>query len=105
MLAAGQVLFRQSALSVPSLASWPGLRQLALNPLFLLALAIYGAATLLWVGLLQQVPLSRVYGFNALGFVIVPLAAVLTQGESFTPRLGFGIALILVGVVLIGGRD
>ncbi len=104
MLAAGQILFRKAALAVPSMASWQGLRHLAINPLFLVALVIYGAATLLWVGVLQQVPLSRAYGFMALSFVIVPAAAVMLLGEAFSLRLGVGLALILAGLAVLGGR-
>src|SRR5665213_707789 len=63
MLCAGQLLFRQSALSVPPLSTVAGLLGLARNPAFLVALALYGGATVLWVGVLQQVPLSRAYPF------------------------------------------
>ncbi len=102
LLAAGQLLFRKSALSVPSLGTLAGLLRLAATPSFLAALLIYGIATVMWVGVLQEVPLSRAYPFMALSFAVVPIAAILLGGETVTLRLGFGIALVLIGFLLIG---
>ncbi len=104
MLAAGQLLFRRAAVGVPPLSTAGGLTALLTSPLFLLALALYGIATLLWVGVLQQVPLSRAYPFTALGFVVVPLCAVLFLGEPMDARLAAGLALIFAGLLLAGAR-
>jgi len=105
LMSGGQLLFRKTALAAPSLATWNGLSALILNPLFLLALVMYAAATLLWVGVLQQVPLSRAYAFTALSFVIVPIASILLFGEAATPRLGAGLVLVIAGLILIGARN
>jgi undecaprenyl phosphate-alpha-L-ara4N flippase subunit ArnE len=105
LMTAGQLLFRKTAVSAPSLATLDGMTTLIANPLFLLALVMYGAATLLWVGVLQQVPLSRAYAFTALSFVIVPVASILMFGETATPRLGIGLGLVIAGLILIGARN
>ena len=105
LMTGGQLLFRMTAVGAPSLATWNGLSTLIMNPLFLLALFIYGAATLLWVGVLQQVPLSRAYAFTALSFVIVPVAAIVLFGEPASARLGIGVVLVIAGLALIGARS
>jgi len=104
MLAAGQLLFRRAALSVPPLASFAGVSALLTSPVFLLALALYGLATVLWVGVLQQVPLSRAYPFTALGFVVVPVCGVVFLGERMQWQLAAGLVLIFAGLLLAGSR-
>ncbi len=104
LLAIGQWLFRKSALSVPSLATLPGLIKLAVTPAFLAALVIYGIATLMWVSVLQQMPLSRAYPFMALNFVAVPLIAILVAGESPSWQSIAGTVLVIAGLLLIGTR-
>ncbi len=105
LMTVGQLLFRKTAVGAPPLSTWDGLTSLAVNPFFILALATYGIATLLWVSVLQQVPLSRAYAFSALSFIIVPIASVLLLGEQATPRLGVGIGFVIIGLVLIGARS
>lgn len=99
LLATGQTLFKTTALALPRGAalsqSFPVLLRL---PSFWAALALYGLATLLWIHLLQSVPLSRAYPFAALGFVIVPASAALLFGEVLTPAYLVGTALIVAGV-------
>ena len=102
--AAGQLLFQKSASGAPSLATLAGIASLLINPVFILALALYGIGTLLWVGVLQQVPLSRAYPFNALSFILVPMAAILVFGEAATVRLFVGLALVVIGLIVIGAR-
>ena len=104
MLCAGQLLFRQSALSVPPLGTVSGMLSLGRSPVFLAALAMYGISTLLWVGVLQQAPLSRVYPFMALSFAVVPVLSAVTSNEPLTARLGIGICMVVGGLFLIGGR-
>ena len=105
LMTGGQLLFRKTAVGSPPLSTWHGITSLMFNPFFLVALAIYGLATLLWVGVLQQVPLSRAYAFNALSFVVIPIASIVMFGESVTPRLGAGLLLVIAGLVLIGARN
>lgn len=105
LMAAGQLLFRKTAVGSPPLSTWRGLSSLALNPAFLVALVMYGAATLLWVGVLQHVPLSRAYAFNALSFIIVPIASILVFGETVSVRFAIGLGLVVAGLVLIGVKN
>jgi drug/metabolite transporter (DMT)-like permease len=104
LLAAGQLLFRKSAHAVPPLRGVADILHLAVKPAFIAALVIYAVATVMWVGVLQQVPLSRAYPFMALSFAIVPAAAVLVFGETVTPRLIVGIMLVLAGLLFLGNN-
>ncbi len=105
LMTCGQLLFRKSAVGGPPLSTLHGLTTLFLNPFFILALVIYAGATLLWVSVLQQVPLSRAFAFNALSFVVIPIASILFFGEVATPRLGMGLALVIAGLILVGGGN
>lgn len=101
MLAAGQLLFKMASTTSDNLRELQGLLSLAGNPWFWIALILYGVATLLWLVILQRVPLSTAYPFVALGFVIVPLGAWALYGEPLALRHLFGTALIIGGLIVI----
>src|SRR5690554_4785425 len=93
----GQILFKKAALMVPSLpASW----YLIFNPYFLAALLLYVTATLVWVWILQYLPLSRAYMFMAAGFINVPILSWYFFGEPLNIKFFLGSFLIITGVVL-----
>jgi len=66
--------------------------------------AIIAAATtgLLYVSSLRQLELTVVEPLFALVFIVVPLAAVLILGEQLPTLRIVGLALIFIGVVLVG---
>ncbi len=101
LLACGQITFKKTAMTLPPLASKEGAVALMLCPWFWLALMLYGAATLLWIGILQKVPLSLAYPFVALGFIIVPLASWGLFREPLNWSYAGGVALIIAGLGLI----
>lgn len=101
MLAGGQTLFKLSAASTPSLFTLTGFLALLTNIWFWLALILYGTATLLWLYILQQIPLSLAYPFVALGFIFVPSIGWLAFHEPLNMYYVFGIVLILSGLGLI----
>ncbi len=105
LLAVGQLLFKKASEAVPDRVGLDGqaLREtlaLALNPYLIGALALYFLATLLWIWVLRDVPLSRAYPFIGLGFVLVPLGALLFFQEPITGRYLLGSALIMAGIYL-----
>ena len=101
MIASGQLLFKLSTNAMRA----PGLEGL-LNPRALaflaVALVVYGAATLAWVWVLRQAPLSRIYPFMALAFVLVPLGSKVFLGEPLAPQYWAGVGLLVAGLILIG---
>jgi drug/metabolite transporter (DMT)-like permease len=101
-MAGGQVLFKLAAQRFPTSATvGEQLTSLLGNIYFFAAFAFYCALALWWVWILTFIPLSRAYPFVALAFAITPMLGGWLFGESINLRLGFGIAAIVVGLVLV----
>lgn len=100
LLAAGQFLFKVSAVRWESKtdSSSPILALLSLP--FFASLAIYGIATLLWIYVLRTAPLSKAYIFVLAGAVLVPIGANVVFKEPLSISFWFGFALILTGLFL-----
>ena len=96
-IALGQLLFKLSSNRLGD----AGLVALATEPLFLLALALYGGATVVWLYVLKSVPLSYAYSFMALTYVAVPVMSWLWLGETMSLRYMVGMAVIIVGLVIV----
>jgi drug/metabolite transporter (DMT)-like permease len=103
-MAGGQLLFKQAALRLtPGAGLTERLGELAGNPWFYAAFALYCALALAWVGILTFTPLSRAYPFVALAFAITPLLGAWVFAEPIGWRLVGGIAVIAVGLLLVVG--
>ncbi len=101
LLALGQVLFKQVAITSGTPKIFDFILSLATNSVFWCALLIYAVATLLWILILQKFALSKAYAFNAIGFLVVPLLGNLFFGEPLTLRLLLGSVIIITGVLLV----
>jgi undecaprenyl phosphate-alpha-L-ara4N flippase subunit ArnE len=93
-LSAGQLLFKQASADVQF--SLSGL----LHPKLLVAIVIYGIATLAWVFTLRNVNLTVAYPLTALAFITVPIAAHYVLGEPLRANLLIGAGLIIAGVYI-----
>jgi drug/metabolite transporter (DMT)-like permease len=102
-IAAGQILFKRAASQIPAGSGGSWILEVARLPTMWVAVALYAAATLLWVRILTTVPLSRAYPFVALAFVLVPAAGYFFFHEPITIRYALGTALIVVGVAVAAG--
>jgi multidrug transporter EmrE-like cation transporter len=100
LLATGNTLFKIVANSTPKISDAATLLSVLGTPLLWVAGALYFGATMLWIFILQQVPLSRAYPFAALGFVIVPIFSFFMFGENISVRFIAGTGFILVGVYI-----
>lgn len=101
-IACGQLLFKKGALT---LDAHSGVMAMLLNGWVLMALAIYGAATLLWIHVLRSTPLTLAYPLFALTFLIVPLLSSAWLGETLQRGSLIGGAIILAGVyVSVAGQ-
>jgi len=98
VISAGQLLFKLAAGRFDIRQPFADPQGLAVLGV---ALAVYGAATLLWVTILRHAPLSRIYPLMALSFLLTPLGATLMLKEPISPGYWAGIALILAGLVVI----
>ena len=90
----GQVSFKWGAAGRLALAEFA-------NPWIMLGLLLYLAGTLAWIRALATVPLTVLYPFTALTYVMVNLLAVVLLGESLSLRGVAGSALVLLGLLLV----
>jgi len=98
ILAVGQVLFKLSAGAMGDAAGFSALARLLTNGWIYVALAAYAVATVLWVWVLREVPLSRAYPLYALTFLLVPLLSGTLLAESVPLHYWVGVALIFAGI-------
>jgi drug/metabolite transporter (DMT)-like permease len=94
LAALGQVSFKHGADGRAILMEF-------VNPWILLGLALYLGGTVLWILALSAVPLTLLYPFSALTYVLVNLLAVTLLGEQLTARGLTGTALVLLGLFLV----
>jgi undecaprenyl phosphate-alpha-L-ara4N flippase subunit ArnE len=99
MIAGGQVLFKLTSQRLAAVDA-PFARAV-FDPVFILAVALYGVATILWIYVLKTVPLSFAYSFMALSFVFVPLLAMTFLGESVGIKTAIGSAFIIAGLLIV----
>jgi drug/metabolite transporter (DMT)-like permease len=64
-------------------------------------MVLYAIITIAWVWVLQKVELGKAYPFMALAFVLVPLGSHFIFGERFNPQYFAGVALIIIGIVIV----
>lgn len=102
MLAAGQV-FWKLALRGQELALEANIiLSLAIKPMFLAGVALYGLATVLWIFLLSKYELSYIYPMIAFAYVFGVIFSVLILKENVSPLRISGILLVVAGVAVIG---
>lgn len=66
-----------------------------------LALLLLGLAMLLWLRLLQSMPLSQAYPLLSVNFIFITLAGQYFFHEPVTSRHWCGIATIILGIFLL----
>lgn len=67
------------------------------------SILLLGVAMLVWLRVLQAVPVGVAYPMLSLNFVLVALAARWIWHENISLRHGLGILLIVGGVAIMGG--
>jgi len=82
------------------------LLRVAENPALLLGLGLFAANVLCYVAALSQLKLSVAYPVMVAGsLLVVVLSSSVWLGESLGIGQWCGIALLLVGIVLVAGRS
>ncbi len=108
---AGQILLRIGSrsvgpLSAESLSQWATWQALVLNPAIVGGVACWGAATLVWIVVLNRTQLSYAYYVASLNYILLPLADRLLFSEQIHPVRLVGMGVILAGIVItIYGRS
>lgn len=100
LISSGQILFKLTSAKTGGL-NLQDLVSLVSSPTLLIALALYGLGTVIWIFTLKSVPLTLAYSFMALTFCFVPVLAALFLGEALTLRYAAGAVLIIGGMLLI----
>jgi drug/metabolite transporter (DMT)-like permease len=99
-MATGQILFKYGATQAGVVQGLQGWIDLLLKPVIVLALTLYAFSTILWLWLLQKIPLTIAYPFAALAFLLVPIGAWIFFREPLNLRYLLGVCLILAGVIV-----
>jgi len=93
----GQVLFKATAVAIQESGTIFALRPAMI---FSSAFVLYSLTAIGWVMLLRYVDLGKIYPFNALAFVVVPVLSAYFFGERFGPTYIVGAVLIGAGIIL-----
>ena len=93
LLSVGQVLLKLAAMEIKNIDV-----SSLLQPKLVLALFIYGIATVLWIATLRQTPLHIAYPFVVLAFLIVPVLSWFWMNEQISLNTILGGVIILIGV-------
>lgn len=92
--AAGQMMLKQGAAGRTAAMDF-------VNPWLAGGLSLYVLGAVLWIGALAKAPLTLVYPYTALTFVIVYACGATLFGEAVPPRAMAGVGLVLGGLLLI----
>lgn len=104
MLVFGQVLWKFGVRKSEFSFSIKGFINLISNPYILGGGIIYLFATIIWVYILSQEELSRVYPLQSLCYVFGTLAGVLIFKECITVSKGMGLVFIIIGAFIIASK-
>jgi len=106
--AAAQLLLKAGANSVGPIGAGgglPALRQaalgLALHPGVIGGLACYAVSVVVWIVALSRVDVSIAYPMLSIGYVVNAVLAASLFGEVVSLQRWLGIAVIIVGVILV----
>lgn len=102
-LSAGQILFKLAARGLGG--AEPLLRQVMVNHYLWISLAVYGLATVFWIGLLRHIPLNVAYPFVALAFFFVPVLGHWILDEPLRWQNMLGALVIVMGVWISVGTE
>ena len=75
---------------------------LALSPFIWIGFIGFIGGTVFWLGVISRAPLSLAYPILALSYFVVVVEAWLFLGEQVTWQRLFGVAIIVVGVIVVG---
>jgi drug/metabolite transporter (DMT)-like permease len=93
LLSVGQVLFKLAAMEMKNIDI-----STLFQPKLILALCVYGIATVLWIAVLRYTPLVYAYPFVGLAFLIVPVLSWFWMSEPISLNTIVGGAVILIGI-------
>lgn len=104
LLLAGQLLWKKGLQLIPHAFQGSIVQTvlaLGCSVYILTGVALYGAATVLWLYLLSKYDLSYIYPFTSLSFILAVSVSVFFLGETATWNRWLGVMVIGIGVYLV----
>ena len=105
LAATGQLYMKKGMNTLNSeaedLLSTQGLTKIIFNKYVFTGLALYGIGTILWLFALAQLDLSLAYPLISIGYVLTAVFAFMFLNEKITLIRWGGIALVVLGSLLI----
>lgn len=106
LLTTGQVFWKHGLDKMggfnPSIGSiWGKLLILCSSPYIVVGSLIYVAATLLWLNVISNAPLSIAYPLMSVSYVLGVIAARLVFGEAVPMTRWFGVGVVCIGIYFI----
>ena len=106
IMSMGQLFFKKTALTISENTTnnaglIEGVSRAILTPWLYLALITYALATVLWLYILQRIPLTIAYPFSALAMILVPLLSIYFFSEKLTLSYFLGAFFIILGITII----
>ena len=93
----GQLLFRMG-MKDKTIDSFITMIKAIFSPMILAGLSIYAFTSILWLYVLNKVPISQAYPIQALGFPAILILAKYLMNENIPANRWIGIVIILTGV-------
>lgn len=103
LITAAEVLLKKGAVASVAGSGGPevlGLAALASGATWI-GILLYIVSFLIWLHVLRVLPLTQAYALASMVHVLVPTAAWLFLNETISSTRAAGIALVLVGVLLV----
>ena len=106
IMSLGQLLFKKTALTISDNSTdtaglLEGIFRAIQIPWLYCALVTYALATVLWLYILQRIPLSIAYPFSAIAMILVPFLSTYIFSEKLSLSYWFGACLIIIGITII----
>lgn len=98
-LVSGQLLFKISAKSF-NISSLKDLFLIFTSPILILAILLYGVATLLWVYILSKIDISFAYPIQSLALPVIIIISSFLFQETLTTNKLIGVIIICLGVFI-----
>jgi len=89
------------AISVTVQTAWPVALKLMGQPWLWVGLFCYGISVIVWILALSRVDVSIAYPMLSIGYIVNAFAAWMLFNEVLDPTRLIGIAIIIVGVIVI----
>lgn len=96
-----QLLLKLSVQEPPTAMSFHTIIRILCNWHFMAGALCYGLSLLFWIKVLSELELSKAYPLVSLGYVFAFILGCVFLGEAVRPMRVLGVAIIIIGVIII----